>query len=101
MKNTNKEFAEALRLMDQARDLQDKANEATLKCLNYLEHHTDKSLRNYGTDLMYNRNLLEAIENYMFDCIKINTPIVKNIPHLLRYFPLKHIFCQIVEVLIN
>ena len=37
----------------------------------------------------------------MFDCIKINTPIVKNIPHLLRYFPLKHIFCQIVEVLIN
>lgn len=67
MKNTNKEFAEALRLMDQARDLQDKATYATLNCLNYLERHTDKSLRNYGTDLMYNRNLLEAIENYIND----------------------------------
>lgn len=67
MNNTNKEFAEALRLMDQARDLQDKATYATLNCLNYLEQHTDKSLRNYGTDLMYNRNLLEAIENYIND----------------------------------
>lgn len=38
---------------------------------------------------------------YLFDCIKINMPIVKNIPRLLRYFPLKHIFCQIVEVFIN
>ena len=67
MNNTNKEFAEALRLMDQARDLQDKATYATLNCLNYLERHTDISLRNYGTDLMYNRNLLEAIENYIND----------------------------------
>jgi hypothetical protein len=67
MKNTNKEFAEALRLMDQARDLQDKATFATLQCLNYIESHTDKPIRNYGTDLMYNRTLLEAIENYIND----------------------------------
>lgn len=65
MNNTNKEFAEVLRLMDQARDLQDKANDATLKCLNYLELHTEKSLRNYGTDLMYHMTLLEAIEDYI------------------------------------
>lgn len=65
MKNTNKEFAEALRLMDLARDLQDEANDATLKCLTYLERHTDKFLSDYGTDLMYNRTLLEAIENYI------------------------------------
>ena len=65
MKNTNKEFTEALRLMDIARDLQDKANDATLKCLNYLEMHTDKFLSDYGTDLMYNRTLLEAIRNYI------------------------------------
>lgn len=65
MKNTNKEFAEALRLLDRASDLQDKATAATLDCLNYLEKHTEKSLRNYGTDLMYNRSLLEAIENYI------------------------------------
>lgn len=67
MKNTNKEFSEALRLMDQARDLQDKATAATLKCLNYLELHTEKSLRNYGTDLMYHMTLLEAIEDYIND----------------------------------
>lgn len=65
MKNTNKEFAEALRLMDRARDLQDKANAAISDCLNYLERHTDKFLRNYGTDLMYHMNLLEAIEDYI------------------------------------
>lgn len=65
MKNTNKELCEALRLMNQARDLQDKANETILKCLNYLEHHTDKNLRNYGTDLMYHMTLLEAIEDYI------------------------------------
>ena len=65
MKNTNKEFAEALRLMNIARDFQDKANDATLKCLNYLERHTEKSLRNYGTDLMYHMSLLEAIEDYI------------------------------------
>ena len=65
MKNTNKEFSEALHLMEQARDLQDKANFATLKCLNYLESHTEKSLRNYGTDLMYHMTLLEAIEDYI------------------------------------
>ena len=67
MKNTNKEFAEALRLMDQARDLQDKATFATLKCLNYLERHTEKPLRNYGTDLMYHMTLLEAIKDYIDD----------------------------------
>lgn len=65
MKNTNAEFSEALRLLDRARDLQDKANDATLKCLNYLELHTEKSLRNYGTDLMYHMTLLEAIEDYI------------------------------------
>ena len=65
MNNTNKEFAEALRLMDEARDLQDKANDATLRCLNYLEFHTEKSLRHYGTDLMYRMTLLEAIEDYI------------------------------------
>lgn len=67
MKNTNKEFAEALRLMEQARDLQDKATVATLKCLNYLELHTEKSLHDYGTDLMYHMTLLEAIEDYIYD----------------------------------
>jgi hypothetical protein len=67
MKNTNKEFAEALRLINQARDLQDKATDATLKCLNYLERHTEKPLRNYGTDLMYHMTLLEAIKDYIDD----------------------------------
>lgn len=67
MKNTNKEFAEALRLLDRARDLQDKATAATLDCINYLEMHTEKSLRNYGTDLMYHMTLLEAIEDYIKD----------------------------------
>lgn len=65
MNNTNKEFAEALRLMDEARELQDKANDAILRCLNYLEFHTEKSLRRYGTDLMYHMTLLEAIEDYI------------------------------------
>lgn len=65
MKNTNKEFSEALRLMNRARDLQDQANDATLKCLNYLEMHTDKFLRQYGTDLKYHMTLLEAIEDYI------------------------------------
>lgn len=65
MNNTNKEFREALRLMDRARDLQEEANEAISNCLNYLETHTDKFLRTYGTDLMYHMNLLEAIEDYI------------------------------------
>lgn len=65
MKNTNKELCEALRLMDRARDLQDQANDATLKCLNYLERHTDNVLDNYGTDLKYHMTLLEAIEDYI------------------------------------
>lgn len=65
MKNTNKEFAEALRLLDQARDLQEEANEAILKCINYLERHTEKPLRCYGTDLMYHYDLLEAIDDYI------------------------------------
>jgi hypothetical protein len=65
MRNTNKEFCEALRLMDRARNLQDKANDAISDCLNYLERHTEKFLRYYGTDLMYHMNLLEAIEDYI------------------------------------
>lgn len=65
MKNTNKEFDEALRLLDRARDLQEDANAAISDCLNYLERHTDKFIRNYGTDLRYHQNLLEAIENYI------------------------------------
>ena len=65
MKNTNKELCKALSLMEKARDLQDMATEATLDCLNYLERHTEKSLRNYGTDVNYHRDLLEAIEDYI------------------------------------
>lgn len=65
MKNTNTEFTRALALLDRARDLQDQATAATLDCLNYLEQHTDKFLRNYGTDLNYHRTLLEAIEDYI------------------------------------
>ena len=65
MKNTNTELNRALALMDRARDLQDRANEATLTCLNYLESRTDKFLRNYGTDLNYHRTLLEAIEDFI------------------------------------
>jgi len=65
MKNTNKEFCEALRLMDLAKDLQDKANDATLDCLNYLERHIKKSLHDYGTDIKYHMTLLEAIEDYI------------------------------------
>ena len=65
MNNTYKEFTEALRLMKKARDLQEDANAAISDCLNYLERHTDKFLRNYGTDLMYHSNLLEAIEDYI------------------------------------
>lgn len=65
MKNTNVELTRALALMDRARDLQDQANAATLDCLNYLETHTEKPLRNYGTDLKYHRTLLEAIEDFI------------------------------------
>lgn len=65
MNNTNKEFSEALRLMDIARDLQDEANDATLKCLNYLERHTEKFLADYGTDIKYHMTLLEAIKDYI------------------------------------
>ena len=65
MNNTNKEFCETLLLMDHARKLQEQANDATLKCLNYLELHTDKALRNYGTDLKYHMTLLEAIKDYI------------------------------------
>ena len=65
MKNTNKEFAEALRLLDIARELQEEASTAILECLNYIEQHTEKSLRHYGTDLMYHYNLLEAIDDYI------------------------------------
>ena len=65
MKNTNNELNRVLVLLDQARDLQDRANEATLDCLNYLEMHTEKSLRNYGTDLNYHMTLLEAIEDFI------------------------------------
>ena len=65
MKNTNKEFAEAIRLMERARDLQEEANEAILDCMNYLSLHTDKFLSQYGTDLRYHSCLLEAIEDYI------------------------------------
>lgn len=65
MNNTNKELNEALRLMDKARDLQEEANDAISDCLNYLERHTEKFLRHYGTDLMYHMSLLEAIEDYI------------------------------------
>lgn len=65
MKNTNNELNRALALMDRARDLQEQATEATLDCLNYLEMHTDKLLRQYGTDLKYHMTLLEAIEDYI------------------------------------
>ena len=65
MKNTNTELCEALRLMNRARELQDQANDATLDCLNYLERHTEKFLRDYGTDLMYHMTLLEAIKDYI------------------------------------
>ena len=65
MKNTNTELNRALALMDRAHDLQEQANDATLDCLNYLEEHTEKSLRNYGTDLNYHRTLLEAIEDFI------------------------------------
>jgi hypothetical protein len=51
--------------MNKARDLQEEANEAISDCLNYLERHTEKFLRHYGTDLMYHGNLLEAIEDYI------------------------------------
>ena len=65
MKNTNTELNHAFSLLDRARYLQDQANDATLDCLNYLEEHTEKFLRNYGTDLSYHRTLLEAIEDYI------------------------------------
>ena len=65
MKNTNAEFTRALALLDRARELQDQATEATLDCLNYLEVHTEKSLRNYGTDLKYHITLLGAIEDFI------------------------------------
>jgi hypothetical protein len=65
MKNTNNELCEAYHLIEIARDLQEMANDATLRCLNYLEEHTEKYLRNYGTDLKYHMTLLEAIEDYI------------------------------------
>ena len=65
MKNTHIELNRAFALIGRARDLQDQATAATLDCLNYLETHTEKSLRNYGTDLKYHRTLLEAIEDYI------------------------------------
>lgn len=65
MNNTNKELCEAFRLIGVARDFQEAANDATLKCLNYIERHTEKSLRDYGTDLNYHRTLLEAIEDFI------------------------------------
>ena len=65
MKNTNAELTRALALLNRARDLQDQATAATLDCLNYLEGHTEKSLRDYGTDLSFHRTLQEAIEEYI------------------------------------
>ena len=65
MKNTNTELNRALDLLDRARELQEQATDATLDCLNYLELHTEKSLRHYGTDLKFHMNLLEAIEDFI------------------------------------
>ena len=65
MKNTNAELNRALALMDRARELQEQATDATLDCLNYIEEHTEKNLRDYGTDLNYHRTLLEAIEDFI------------------------------------
>ena len=65
MKNTHIELNRAFALIGRARELQDQATEATLECLNYLERHTEKSLRDYGTDLKYHMTLLEAIEDYI------------------------------------
>lgn len=65
MKNTNTELNRALALLNRARDLQEQANEATLACLTYLEQHTDKFLRHYGTDLKFHMNLQEAIEDFI------------------------------------
>ena len=65
MKNTNVELNRAIALMDRARDLQEQATDATLDCLNYLELHTEKSLRHYGTDLKFHMNLQEAIEDFI------------------------------------
>ena len=65
MKNTHAQLNCALALLDRARELQDQATEATLDCLNYLETHTETSLRNYGTDLKYHMTLLEAIEDFI------------------------------------
>lgn len=65
MKNTNKEFAEALRLMDIARNLQEEATSAIKDCINYIEFHSKKFLWNYGTDLFYHSDLQEAIESYI------------------------------------
>jgi hypothetical protein len=52
-------------ILDTARELQEEASTAILECLNYIERHTEKSLRHYGTDLMYHYNLLEAIDDYI------------------------------------
>lgn len=65
MKNTNKELCEAYRLIGIARELQERASDATLECLNYLEMHTEKRLCDYGTDLKYHIDLQEAIEDYI------------------------------------
>ena len=65
MTNTYSELTRALDLLDRARELQDAANDATLACLNYIERHTEKNLRHYGTDLNYHMNLLEAIEDFI------------------------------------
>ena len=65
MKNTNTELNRALALLDRARDLQEQAQDATLDCLTYIETHTSKFLRQYGTDLNYHMTLLEAIEDYI------------------------------------
>ena len=65
MKNTNEQLSTALHMLDIARDLQEQATDAALKCLNYIERHTEKSLRDYGTDLKYHMTLLEAIEDFI------------------------------------
>ena len=65
MKNTNKEFAEALHLMYRARNMMEDAQDAIFDCFNYLEQHTEKNLRQYGTDVRFCRTLHEAIMEYI------------------------------------
>ena len=65
MKNTEVELNEALALMDTAKKLQAKAEEARIACTNYIEEHVELPLYRYGTDLMYSMSLHDAIRSYI------------------------------------